>query len=191
MQRKPRTLSHARLFVTTVMVSSVVFLIVLGMTDHRTRAPVLRPMGADVLVTKQITFGNLPFLIHSGIRTVIDIRPDNEEAGQPESRQMQARVEGSGLHFAYNPVAHGAIPDEAVTALQQALAQSPKPALLYCRTGNRAARTYALALASDPHGPDLATILDLVQSTGHAADDLREALQARIAARAAPAGASP
>ena len=69
-------------------------------------------MGADVLVTKQITFGNLPFLIHSGIRTVIDIRPDNEEAGQPESRQMQARVEGSGLHFAYIPVAHGAIPDE-------------------------------------------------------------------------------
>ena len=186
-----RRLSHSRLFAITVMASSVAFLILLGFEDYRRRTPVLYPMGTDVLVAKQLALRNLTLLLHAGIKTVVDIRPDGEDQGQLPSHQMQQAVEANGMRFAYIPIAHGAIPDDAVTALQQVLAQSPKPALLYCRTGNRAARTYALALASDPHGPGLDAILGLVQSTGHSAVDLREELQARIAARAVPVGPAP
>jgi len=78
-----------------------------------------------------------------------------------------------------------------VAQLTATLRSAGKPVLLYCRSGNRAVRTYALVLASDPGGPQLAEILALARGTGHGVEDLRGALEQRIAARPAATGAVP
>ena len=72
---------------------------------------------------------------------------------------------------------------KAVTALQKALESPARPVLLYCRSGKRAARTWALAEASRPGGLDAAAIKRIVLATGHPVADLDRDIQARIAAR--------
>ncbi|MFL6657217.1 MAG: beta-lactamase hydrolase domain-containing protein, partial [Massilia sp.] len=97
----------------------------------------------------------------------------------------------NALNFVYIPVPHGAIPDSAVTALGKALANSPGPVLLYCRSGRRAARTWSLVEASRTGGLDAAQIIATVKASGQEVDDLKDALEQRIAARSTPAEGAP
>ena len=87
------------------------------------------------------------------------------------------------MTFAYVPTPHGAIPDVIVDGLARALADVPQPVVLYCRSGNRAARVWALAEASRPSGADAKGIAGSVRAAGQKVDDLMPQIEARIAAR--------
>jgi protein tyrosine phosphatase (PTP) superfamily phosphohydrolase (DUF442 family) len=63
--------------------------------------------------------------------------------------------------------------------------------LLYCRSGRRAARTWSLVEASRADGMDVAQIIAAVKEGGQEADDLKDALEQRVAARAVLAKAAP
>lgn len=157
-----------------------------------TRTPVAaevqaHPLPGDVWVTEQVLPAQLASLAGKGFRTVVDLRPDGEAADQPGSSQMGAAARTAGVAFAYIPVPHGPIPTEAVDRLGRVLAMSDKPMLLYCRSGRRAARTWALAEASRPSGRDEDAILHAVKGTGQDASDLQPDIARRIAQRAGAA----
>lgn len=114
---------------------------------------------------------------------VVDLRPDGEAAGQPSSREMAVAARQSGLPFSYIPVPHGEIPQEAVERLRAVLDQGNGAVLLYCRSGKRAARTWALAEASRPDGLSVAEILAAVQGVGQDAGDLEGRIQLAVKAR--------
>jgi uncharacterized protein (TIGR01244 family) len=82
-------------------------------------------------------------------------------------------------------VPHGEIPEQAVTRLREALDRQQGPVLLYCRSGKRAARTWALAEASRPNGLPAEAIVAAVRGAGQEADDLRPRIDAAVAARGA------
>jgi protein tyrosine phosphatase (PTP) superfamily phosphohydrolase (DUF442 family) len=63
------------------------------------------------------------------------------------------------------------------------LEKEPKPAALYCRTGRRAARLFALAEAARFNGPDADAIAQMVRNAGFAADDLAPEIANRISRR--------
>lgn len=147
------------------------------------RAVPMKLLADGVWVSEQIGPLQMDQLREGHFATVVDLRPDGEVAAQPSSAEMADAAARAGLAFTYDPVPHGAIPDEAVSALQNALASKPKPILLYCRSGRRAARTWALAEASRPGGLDAQAIQRIVQAAGQPMDDLQHDIQARIAAR--------
>ncbi|SHH55574.1 TIGR01244 family sulfur transferase [Massilia sp. CF038] len=149
----------------------------------RTRAG-LHPLTESISVSEQLTVRQLKSVRQSGYATVIDLRPDGEAVGQPDAATMRKVAAANQLAFVYVPVPHGAIPDTAVEALGQALANSPRPILLYCRSGRRAARTWSLAEASRSGGPEAAQILAAVKASGQSADDLAGAIGQRVAQRA-------
>ena len=136
-----------------------------------------------IFVTEQINESDVAEVRQRGYATLIDIRPDGEAANQVPSSTVQSSAQANQLAFYYIPVAHGDIPDSAVTALGEALAKSPRPVLLYCRSGRRAARTLSLYEASLPNGPDAAAILNMARSAGQSADDLVPEINRRIALR--------
>jgi uncharacterized protein (TIGR01244 family) len=121
--------------------------------------------------------------------TVIDMRPDGEDAGQPSSNEMAAAAQAQHLQFAYVPVPHGDIPDAVVDNLATALAARPGPVLLYCRSGRRAARSWSLVEASRSGGMDVDQILAAVKASGQDASDLRARLEQRVKARRPVVGA--
>lgn len=142
-----------------------------------------RRLTGDVWVTEQVTPQQIGS-VHAGhFATVVDMRPDGEQEGQPSSAQIADAAAREGLAFSYDPVPHGAIPDESVDALLKVMATQPKPILLYCRSGRRAARTWALAEASRPGGLDSRSIEQFVEAAGQPVGDLVLDIQARIAAR--------
>jgi uncharacterized protein (TIGR01244 family) len=156
--------------------------------DHSRRAQrsvAAKPLAVSVWVTEQINESQLADIKAKGFRTVVDLRPDGEAVDQPPAAEMARAAQASGLGFSYIPVPHGDIPTAAVDALDQALAQSDKPLLLYCRSGRRAARTWALAEASRPGGLDAAAIQAAARAAGQSADDLAAQIGVRIAARPA------
>ncbi|MEO5560588.1 MAG: TIGR01244 family sulfur transferase [Dokdonella sp.] len=137
----------------------------------------------DVWVTEQVAPEGFADIKARRFESIIDLRPDGEEPGQPSSETIAKVAQVSGMAFAYVPVTHGDIPSQSVDALAQSLALVHKPVLLYCRSGKRAARTWALAEASRAGGLDAVAIKAAVQSAGQSADDLSESISARIAAR--------
>ena len=143
----------------------------------------VRQLAPGVWISEQIGPEQLGSLKSQGFRAVIDLRPDNEVAGQPPASAMSTAAAGQGLAFDYIPVSHGDGPAGAVEALGRNLAQGQKPVLLYCRSGRRAARAWALAEASRPGGLQTASILEAVHAAGQDAADLADQIAARVAAR--------
>jgi uncharacterized protein (TIGR01244 family) len=144
-----------------------------------------RPLAHGVWISEQIGPEQLAGLKSQGFRAVVDLRPDNEAAGQPPASAMGEAAAKLGLRFDYVPVTHGDVPPGAVDALGKALAAGQTPVLLYCRSGRRAARTWALAEASRPGGLDARAILNAVRQAGQDAGDLADPIASRIAARPA------
>ncbi|MHB1056690.1 MAG: protein tyrosine phosphatase family protein [Rhodanobacter sp.] len=140
-------------------------------------------LSGDVWVAAQMTPGQLAALPRSGIRAVIDLRPDGEVPGQPSSSAMAEAARANGLGFGYVPVPHGDIPQASVERLGHLLGDSARPVLLYCHSGRRAARTWALAEASRRGGLEPAAILAAVRQAGQSAEDLAVEINARVSAR--------
>ena len=137
----------------------------------------------DIQVSEQIRPEQLAALKSQGFQTVIDLRPDGEAPDQPGSAAMAQAAKQAGLQFGYVPVPHGDVPAATIDALARLLADTPRPVLLYCRSGARAARTWALAEASRPGGLDATGITQRARAAGRPVDDLQSQIDQRIAAR--------
>lgn len=147
-------------------------------------APKYQTLAPGVLVAAQIAPEQLYRFRHqASVVSLIDMRPDGEAADQTPAADMQAEAKRQDMRFAYVPTPHGPIPDAVVQQFSQAMTQSPQPVLLYCRSGSRAARVWALAEASRPGGLQAPAILSAVKATGLSADDLKQEIDDRIAAR--------
>lgn len=92
-----------------------------------------------IAVTEQVQLHDLEYWRQKGFATVIDLRPDGEAVSQPTSEEMRSAASALSLEFNYVPIPMSGIPADAVTSLHAALANSPRPILLYCRSGSRAA----------------------------------------------------
>jgi uncharacterized protein (TIGR01244 family) len=146
-----------------------------------------KPLAQGIWISEQIVPEQLAALKSQGFLAVVDLRPDDEVAGQPPASAMSTAAAAEGLAFDYIPVSHGDVPSGAVDALGRSLArhEKQKPILLYCRSGRRAARTWALAEASRPGGMQAPAILNVVHQAGQDASDLAGQIAVRIAARPA------
>ena len=150
----------------------------------------LQRLTAEVSVSEQIALAAIPRVKLRGFAAIIDLRPDGEADDQPSAAEVGAAARRAGLAFAYVPVPHGDIPGDSVAALRDAMAKSPRPVLLYCRSGRRAVRTWSLVEAERADGLSANQILAAVQGAGHSAADLRDAIDRRIAQRRHDARAS-
>ena len=149
-------------------------------------SPEMRALVPGILVAGQIGPADLTTARERGIRTVVAMRPDGEEAAQPSAAAVGETARSGGLGFAYVPVPHGDMPDSVADDLSAALSSAGDgPVLLYCRSGRRAARAWALAEASRPGGLSPREIEAALVGIGQPVDDLAERIRARAAARPA------
>lgn len=103
-------------------------------------------LSASFSASPQLSAANVASAAEAGFRTIIDHRPDAEEAGQPSAAEMEAIAQRHGLAFAHIPVTTaGAIGEGDIAQMRATLAQSPGPVLGYCRSGTRAAMMWALS----------------------------------------------
>lgn len=103
-------------------------------------------LSASFSASLQLSAADVASAAEAGFRTIIDNRPDAEEAGQPSAADMEAIAQRHGLAFAHIPVTTvSAISESDIARMRATLAQSPGPVLGYCRSGTRAATMWALS----------------------------------------------
>jgi uncharacterized protein (TIGR01244 family) len=98
-----------------------------------------------LFVHPQLTPEEMPALAASGIRSVINNRPDGEGgAAQPASSQLEAAARAAGLEYRHLPVpsAADAQTDADARRMVELVEQLPQPVLAFCRSGRRSASLY-------------------------------------------------
>jgi uncharacterized protein (TIGR01244 family) len=175
-----------KVFLAAIAVS---FIAVLGIylvnlwLDKPKESLVFTPLKDNIYVTSQISAQDISQIKQQNFLTIIDIRPDGEADNQISSDGMQAVSKAANIEFYYLPVQKSVLPIQQAEKLAKIIEQSSSDVLLYCRSGNRATRTYALALAMTVNGPSLNDINAMVNKAGFSVQDIQVELKAQIAKR--------
>lgn len=117
----------------------------------------------DLSVSPQITVDNLQALADLGFQTLINNRPDGEADDQPSAQSLSEAAAEMGMTYLHIPVKPNEFNKTNVALFRDALMQSPKPALAFCRTGRRSTTFWALASANTS---TLKSILSTLQREG-------------------------
>ena len=123
-----------------------------------------RILDETILVAGQIAPADLAEARAQGVTTVINNRPDGEQAGQPTSAEMAAAAAAAALGYVYIPVDHAGFSMDQIEEMTGALAE-PGRKLAFCRSGTRS--TYLWSLARAAAGDDPATIAGKAADAGY------------------------
>jgi uncharacterized protein (TIGR01244 family) len=106
----------------------------------------VQAIAADVCVAPQLTPEAMTEAARLGFKSVVNNRPDFEGGpDQPRSAAIGAAAQAAGLEYRFLPVAGGYQSPEEAAQMARLLQELPRPVLMFCRSGARSARLYALA----------------------------------------------
>jgi len=106
-----------------------------------------RRVTEDISVSPQISVEEVDAAAAQGFRTIVNNRPDGESPDQPPGAAIAAAAQAAGLAYVHIPVRGGPTPEQVET-MARVLADEPKPALAFCRSGTRSIVTWALGQAA-------------------------------------------
>jgi uncharacterized protein (TIGR01244 family) len=107
----------------------------------------LRQIADDVYVAPQLTPEAMAQAAQAGFKAVLNNRPDFEEGPQqPTSATIEAAARAAGLEYRHLPVQGSFQSPEDAAACATLLKELPRPLLMFCRSGARSARLYAMAM---------------------------------------------
>ena len=108
--------------------------------------PVTQPLSDTVYVAGQLEPEDVAELATCGVTTIVNNRPDGEEADQPPGAAIEAAARAAGLDYAHIPI-DGEFSEAKVAAMGDALANAKGNVLIFCKSGTRSAYLWALARA--------------------------------------------
>nr|WP_113865133.1 bifunctional sulfur transferase/dioxygenase Blh [Brenneria salicis]NMN91107.1 uncharacterized protein (TIGR01244 family) [Brenneria salicis ATCC 15712 = DSM 30166]RBP66607.1 uncharacterized protein (TIGR01244 family) [Brenneria salicis ATCC 15712 = DSM 30166]RLM31955.1 TIGR01244 family protein [Brenneria salicis ATCC 15712 = DSM 30166] len=100
-------------------------------------------------VAPQPKIEDIQMLRERGFTTLINNRPDNEDAVQPGTRAEQREAQRTNLSYAFIPIKVDTMTEADVRAFQQAVDQSEGRVLAHCRTGTRSLSLYLIGEVLD------------------------------------------
>lgn len=104
----------------------------------------IRKLDDRTMISGQIQPADVPRLKELGVAMIVNNRPDDEEAGQPSGTEIEAAARAAGIDYRAVPISHGIGPSDA-EAMEEAIDEAQGTILAYCRSGTRAALTWAVA----------------------------------------------
>jgi len=135
-----------------------------------------RRIDDTILVSPQLAPEDVAEAAALGVRAVINNRPDDEEAGQPNGDTIAAAARAAELGYTAIPVTHSGFSHAQVDAMVAALEQADGPVLAYCRSGTRS--TYLWALARAKMGEHPAVLIEKAEAAGYDLRPIRPMLDA-------------
>ncbi len=114
----------------------------------------IRELDDKTLVAGQLAPEDLAALKDQGVTLIVNNRPDNEDAGQPLSADMEAAAHAAGLDYRHIPIRYGIGPSDVESMREAMHATGDGKLLAFCRSGNRSTLAWAVARAEDGAGVD-------------------------------------
>lgn len=103
----------------------------------------------SVTISGQLTPSDVEHLAKTGVKTIINNRPDGEEIGQPTSDEIAQVCQQHGIEYRQIAFAGGMMDMNHVQEFADFYNQSRRPLHIFCRTGNRSTGIYQKALELD------------------------------------------
>lgn len=109
----------------------------------------------EVKITDRLTVAGQPDpqafreIAGRGHATLVNLRPDGEEPGQPGNTAERAAAAGAGMAYGFVPVTGPTIGKADVEAFRDLMQRSAGPVYAHCKGGTRALTLYALAEVLD------------------------------------------
>jgi sulfide:quinone oxidoreductase len=113
----------------------------------------LQQLDEHIYIADQINTVDISTLKELGIKTIINNRPDNEEAKQPLSADISVHAASINIKYYFLPIIPGNYSVGSIEKLTELLNTVTKPVLIFCRTGNRSINLWALS-QSPIHGKE-------------------------------------
>lgn len=134
----------------------------------------IRRINDQISVAPQLDPADIVEAARAGFTTIVNNRPDEEEAGQPEGAAIRAVAETLNLAYHAIPITHAGFSGPQVEAMRAVLAAAEGPVLAYCRSGTRSTNLWALAEAS--RGEDPAGLIEAAAGAGYDLNGIRPLL---------------
>lgn len=100
--------------------------------------PNLQQVSEEISIAAQIRVEHVQSAANLGFRSIICNRPDEEEGEHQTPHQEIAQAcARNGLEFTYFPVSPADHTEQQARTMRDCINQSPKPTLIYCRSGRR------------------------------------------------------
>lgn len=107
----------------------------------------IREIGKDLWTAPQLQEADFAQVAARGFRTVINMRPDDEEPGQPYADNLRQACEAAGMRYEFLPVVGGQFTEQNIVDFARQVKELPKPILTFCRTGTRCTNLWHLVQA--------------------------------------------
>lgn len=136
----------------------------------------IRRIDDRISVSPQITADDVATLKAQGFTTIVNNRPDGEEAGQPDGDTIAEAAAAAGLAYHAIPITHAGFSHPQLDAMASILAETDGAILAYCRSGTRSCNLWALASAKG--GRDSAELVAAGGAAGYDLSGIRPTLDA-------------
>jgi uncharacterized protein (TIGR01244 family) len=105
----------------------------------------IRQLDDRTLVSGQIAPHEVAGLAEQGVTVLVNNRPDFEEPGQPQAREIEEAAAAAGIEYRFVPIIRGIGPADIESMQEAVRAAGDGKLLAFCRSGTRSALTLALA----------------------------------------------
>lgn len=104
----------------------------------------IKKINDRLFVGSQPTIADFGEIAASGIKSVINNRPDGEEPEQPSAQAAQQAAAAAGLSYTQLPVTGATITEESARRFHDLVESSKEPVLAHCRSGTRSLMLFAI-----------------------------------------------
>ena len=116
-------------------------------------APQLFPLAPELSAAGRLDRADIDALAAGGVRTIINNRPDGEDAGQLPAAEARRIAEAHGIAYHHIPVTAATLSRADVDAFAAVLRDATAPVVAHCRSGTRSALLWALTRMRDGADP--------------------------------------
>lgn len=102
-----------------------------------------------ITISGQITPEDVKVLAEQGVKTIVNNRPDGEEAGQPTSAEIEQACTEQGIAYKQVAFSGGMMDMSHVQAFADFYNDTERPLHIFCRTGNRSSTILTAAKERD------------------------------------------
>ena len=104
----------------------------------------LFPLSSGVRAAGALDRADIDALAETGVRTIVNNRPDGEDQGQLPATEARRIAEAHGIAYHHIPVTAATLSRADVDAFAAVLRDAPAPVVAHCRSGTRSALLWDL-----------------------------------------------
>jgi sulfide:quinone oxidoreductase len=106
--------------------------------------PHLMDLAPGLTAAGALSGDDIEELAKAGVKTVINNRPDNEDAGQLAADEARRLCAARGIAYHHIPFVAATLTRDDIDTFEQVLASAAHPVVAHCRSGTRSTMIWAL-----------------------------------------------